>query len=311
MDTEQHKAAEWVVVGVDGSPEAEVAVRYAVAEAERRRAGVRLVHVMPVFPWGVGPGAFRSSAPTPIGRSLLSAATRVVREVSDVVPMETRLLVGDRRDAILTVLADAVEIVIGHDPDPSLRRLATGSTLIGVAARAPLPVVAVAPRRTGERRHRVAVGIKDPARADDLLLPGLAIAAERHAELWVMHAWDIPSGYEGLVATPEEREQVARDATEKLEAALLRVSADGPEVEHTITIHHMNPARALVELSEEASLLVLARREHLLPRGHIGGVARAVLRHAACPVMVVPPRGMTPVPVPTAEQAAAYAASVS
>ena len=86
---------------------------------------------------------------------------------------------------------------------------------------------------------------------------GLAIAAERHAELWVMHAWDIPSGYEGLVATPEEREQVARDATEKLEAALLRVSADGPEVEHTITIHHMNPARALVELLGPAWYAVL------------------------------------------------------
>ena len=36
-------------------------------------------------------------------------------------------------------------------------------------------------------------------------------------------------------------------------------------------------------------VLLLSRRVHAFPIGHLGGTARALLRHSSCPVEVVPP----------------------
>ncbi|MGZ4594153.1 MAG: universal stress protein, partial [Actinomycetes bacterium] len=196
---------------------------------------------------------------------------------------------GDRRDAIISAAGeDGVEIVLGREHEPSLLHVATGSTVVGVAAHAPIPVIAVAPQSEVTVHQRIAVGVKDPRRADAIVHRGLEAAAERGASLWIVNAWEMPPGYEALVATPAEREKVARSVTEQLETTIGRLAADFPQVEHKISVVHGNPARTLEEVSQECDLLVLARRAHLLPRGHIGGTARAVLRHAACPVMLVP-----------------------
>ena len=63
-----------------------------------------------------------------------------------------------------------------------------------------------------------------------------------------------------------------------------------PDVDATIRVVHDRPGHALVEASAAADLLVLVRRAHGVPSAtHLGGTARGVLRHAECPVMVVPP----------------------
>jgi nucleotide-binding universal stress UspA family protein len=79
----------------------------------------------------------------------------------------------------------------------------------------------------------------------------------------------------------------------KQEAAALGEMVDSlaarhPGVPHTIEVVHGNPARVLHEVSKGCDLLILARRRHALPRGHIGGTARAMLHHSACPLMFLP-----------------------
>ena len=57
-----------------------------------------------------------------------------------------------------------------------------------------------------------------------------------------------------------------------------------------VVVTHGRPADALVEESHRAGLLVVGRHRHSIPLGpHLGSVARAVLRHATCPVTVVDP----------------------
>ena len=58
-----------------------------------------------------------------------------------------------------------------------------------------------------------------------------------------------------------------------------------------IEARHAYAADALIEASRETTLLVIGRHDPLVPIGsHLGPIARAVLREAECPVLLVDPR---------------------
>jgi nucleotide-binding universal stress UspA family protein len=52
---------------------------------------------------------------------------------------------------------------------------------------------------------------------------------------------------------------------------------------------HGQPAQVLRDASASADLVLIARRRHAFPVGHLGGTARALLRESLAPVMVLPP----------------------
>ena len=67
----------------------------------------------------------------------------------------------------------------------------------------------------------------------------------------------------------------------------------------TFEVRWGRAGEVLVDASAGSSLLVVARRDPLLPFGsHLGPVVRQVLQHAACPVMVVEPSLSEPVTSP-------------
>ena len=97
-----------------------------------------------------------------------------------------------------------------------------------------------------------------------------------------------------LEETAEERAQfqaaVRRQAEDLLEGLLgeLRETVKGIDLRRSV-VEDRNPAEALVELSEDADLLVVGSRgrggfSSLL----LGSVSHAVVLHARCPVVVVP-----------------------
>jgi nucleotide-binding universal stress UspA family protein len=71
--------------------------------------------------------------------------------------------------------------------------------------------------------------------------------------------------------------------------AQLATALEEPGVETEVRLVHGQPARVVVEASSEADLLVITRRPHLLPYGHLGGTGRAILRETRCPTVVLPP----------------------
>jgi nucleotide-binding universal stress UspA family protein len=136
--------------------------------------------------------------------------------------------------------------------------------------------------------------VKSPAHAAELLGTAFAAARERSARLVVLHTWRLPSAYDDIIESRVARDQVEREGTAEIEGLLAPWRTAFPEVEVEVRVAHDDAAKALVEASREADLLVIVRRSHGVPAAtHLGGTARALLRHAACPVMVVPP---TPVP---------------
>lgn len=66
--------------------------------------------------------------------------------------------------------------------------------------------------------------------------------------------------------------------------------AEFPDVAAQVVAWRGRPVDALLAESRECSALVLGRHHHLLPVGsHLGPVVCALLREAACPVLVVDP----------------------
>ena len=282
-----------ILVAVDGSRASDAAIRYAAHEAQRLGVGICLAHVVPSYvPMAPMLPLLPPDDLAEISRRVLTESQRQAEKLLDQALVETVLLDGPRIPALMKAAEEARMVVVGHERHAAVRRLVTGSTLAGVAAHATTPVVAVPPEWDAPASPaRVVVGIKDPAHSHALVRNALEVAQARGAGLTLVHAWELPSGYDDLIvdrigveewrvrATAEIDDAVA-DATEAMREGT-------PEVD--VVVVHGQPAQVLRDASASAGLMVIARRRHAFPVGHLGGTARALLRESLAPVMVLPP----------------------
>lgn len=285
-----------VVAAVDGSPASEAAIRRAVHEARSDGGALRLVHVVPDY---VPVSTMMPLWPADLaatGRGILRSAERVARAAGPDVEIESRLAHGSRVRAIVEAAEDARLLVLGRDRSMA-QRLVTGRTAAAVAGRSPCPVEAVSADRTDDDvRGVVVVGVRSAEDDITLLADALEVAADRGARLVVLHAWAMPSGYDGLVEAGVAADAWDRRCTEILEPVLDGLRTRYPAVPTELRIVRARPAHALVEASQEADLVVLMRRHERGPSTwRLGGTTRAVLGGAHCDVRVVPP----PAPVGT------------
>lgn len=283
-----------IVVGVDGSEGAAAALRYAAREARRLDAGLRLVHVAPDLAPLVAmyPVAYRLP---PVeaeraGRRLLSDA---VKELGDDWPpgrVETSLVLGSAVDGLVNAARHAPLLVLGDQRRPVLDRLVTGSVLAAVAGRATVPVVAVPADWSPQAEHgRVVVGVKWCEDSEGLVRRAFEIARERAATLVLLHAWELPTLYDEVIASQVDEELWSAEARTQLQRLADSVRDDYPGVALELRVEHGQPARVLTDAIAEADLILLARRPHAFPWGHLGGTGRAVLREGTCPIEVLPP----------------------
>ncbi|WP_228982080.1 universal stress protein [Streptomyces sp. DH12] len=110
-------------------------------------------------------------------------------------------------------------------------------------------------------------------------------AALRHTDLRLVHAVPLLAPADDHVRSPESTAHGAAvvEGVEEL------VHLQYPDVTVTGELPVGHPVGTLVELSEEAALLVLGHRGGGFPRLHTGSVSRQVVTHAHCPVVVVDP----------------------
>ncbi|MGZ4452718.1 MAG: universal stress protein [Nocardioides sp.] len=285
---------QWIVLGVDGMPGGEASVDYAVSEALRTGADLRLVHVLPKAPAGTYP-VMPTLSPLETqryGQRILREAARRTGILHETGRVTTRLVNGSRVASLVHAAEDAELLVLGDHRRSLLGRVVTSSVLLGVAARAAIPVVVVPDRwhpRDGVRP--VVAAVKDPDVPVSFVRDAATIARARGTSLVVLHAWNLPTAYDDMIVARVDAAVVTRDAREALQGLVARAldglpsPTDGVDVE--IRVVHGQPARVLIEASEDADLLLLARRPHAFPFGHLGAAGRAVLAAAHCPTDVV------------------------
>ncbi|GAA1227757.1 universal stress protein [Kitasatospora nipponensis] len=276
-----------VVAGVDGSPESLRAVDWAADEAFRREVGLRLVHAClweryeAGTPDEEGPNSVRA-----VARTLLDAAARRARGRRPGIAVDTEVIPEETVAALLGLGRLAPLLVLGSRGHGGFAGLPLGSVSRRVAARATYPVVVVrGAEQVGARRHgRVLVGAV-PHEAG----PAVAFAAEEarlwHAELRVVSVGETDGGTADSSVLPAAGATTERAG--ELVAALPAPADTNGGVRGRARRRHA--AAALLEAAADVDLVVVGARR---PEGRAGWepgpVDDALLRHAPCPVAVVP-----------------------
>jgi nucleotide-binding universal stress UspA family protein len=211
--------------------------------------------------------------------------------------VSTELATGPVVETIVEHSRRADLLVVQHRPGRRGGRL--GSTVRAVLTRASVPVAVVPAAEAGIEEPgagSVTLGIDDPDEAPTLVRAALREAQVRGARLTVLHA---RPAHPPDDATPDESEH-DRWTQRLRDAVAAQATAAGslvPTERVRITVVHEDAAPALVEESRFAGLLVVGhRRRPRHGRDRIGPVVRDVVRHARCPVLVVPYDGPRPEP---------------
>ena len=280
-----------VLVGIDGGPGSAGAMRYAVAEAARREAPLLLAHVLPLCPapWPPVPAVQAAPDLREVGQGILARAADVVHGLDPQVEVESRLVIGARAAGLVEAAEGAQLVVVGRETRHGIDRVLTGATTAAVAARAHCDVVVVPSCwSNGTPRGRVVAGVKPRSDAHELLSRALEEAGVRGATLVLVTAWSLPDAYLDKIEVRHHATEWEADGRQLIEHQLGDLQAAYPDVPVEIRVEHGPPATVLRAASRDSDLLFLSRRRHAIPRGHLGGVAHALLRTSDVPVVVVP-----------------------
>lgn len=283
-----------VIVGADGSDHSLRAVEWATEEAARRGLPLRILYAE--APWlydtPVDPrlGAVRKWLLIG-GHDILDQAVATARERDADVHVDAEAVPGPAARILLEKATDAAMVVLGGRGAGAVSGLLLGSTALQVITHSPVPAVVVRDLEPAVRRE-VAVGV-DATEPDG---PAIRFAFEeaslRGARLRVVHAWshpaaDGPGTMQPLVYDP----QVVTEEQGRLLGESLAVWREKyPDVEVISEVVQGRAVRILSGVSARADLLVVGTRGRGGFTGlMLGSVSHALLHHAHCPVVVVPP----------------------
>ncbi|MEZ4364983.1 MAG: universal stress protein [Kofleriaceae bacterium] len=291
-----------VVVAVDFSPLADVALARAIAIAARHGARVTLVYAEAEL------GA-ESAAAAPVFTGDLATAVRTAAtdeheaRRARVEAAGLAVTVARRAGAAVDVVPDAAAelgcelLVLGTHGRTGVRRFLLGSVAERVARRASCDVLIV---RDGDgvdgagapgafQRPIVATDFSDSA---DLAIAAAHRLAAPGVELEVVHAWSYPVGTWGVNAlgvaraTTAVRDAIVAAAEEQGAALVARHAAHAPL---RFSLLEGGAADAVTEHAAAvgADLIALGTHGHRgLHRLLLGSVAETTLRHAPCSVLV-------------------------
>lgn len=280
-----------VMVGYDGSRGAGAALTWALAEAARRSAPLRLVYVhewastvVPV-PAGQGwpdPQVRREAA------AVIDEAVARARTAQPEVPVTGAVIDGPVTATLRKLSEQASLLVLGNRGLGGFTGLLAGSVAVGVATHAHCPVVVV--RGCAPSQRPVVVGVDDSPDADHAIGFAFEQAAARSVDLVAVRAWQPPP-----VPWRSDLRPLAYDADqlETAERTLAGQALHGwpdkhPQVSVNIRLMPGTAAHALVTASAEAQLVVVGSRGRGGFRGLLlGSTARQLIHHAHCPVAVV------------------------
>ena len=291
-----------IVVGVPPEDHlSEGTVAFVVDAALRLGLGVELVHVVPTLvggPTGTWEVGVTFDELVSRGRAHLDEAEARVRErVGGAVPVSAELVRGGTIATLLERSRHAQLLVLEHRTLGRWERFSVGSVTAAVAARAHSPVVSVPSSwRPPRVRRPITVGVEDAKRADAELWTALGYAAANDVPVRIVRATFLAEPYQEILRHEVREDDFLRTAREQLEADADLPASVCERVPCTFEVRWGHAAEVLVDASAASSLLVVARRDPLLPFGsHLGPVVRQVLRDAECPVMVVEPTLAEPI----------------
>lgn len=283
-----------IIIGVDDRASSAAAIRYAAEESRRRGERVRLVHITPEPLSIVGARALgaleaelRAAASERLAWAYSYASARLPSEL-----ISRELVAGAPSSALVRAArAGSVDgIVLGSDRLSVAERVLFGSVTAMTAAAAPVPVTAVPEGwGSGPVHHRVLVAVKSAGTVSlPLVRRALQVAADRNATLGIVHVGHCGRSYQDVVTSGVDLPAWRAGAARRIRRQVDPLLAAFPEVTVDVVLTYGRVVDELGRLAVEADLLLIDRRAHRLPFGHLGRVGRRLLRQCPCPLEVDP-----------------------
>jgi nucleotide-binding universal stress UspA family protein len=288
-----------VLVPTDFSQPSLEAVEFALPLLKKFGAELHLVHVFePDYP-------LASTPALPLVVPLLQVGQRVRRHLKDVAkkysialrPENIHARRGRSFEEICRLARDRdIDLIVtATRGNTGLRHLALGSTAERVVRYSPCPVVVV---RSGNRRTKVDFRkIMVPIDFSACSMTGLdhakALVQEFGASLVLLHSvhlqYCVASDEYSRYDMPLLLQQTEKAAREQMRELVERTDWNGIKVEPSLQIGHAGNQICVRAKEYGADLIVTSTHgttglKHLL----LGSTAEYVVRHAPCPVLVVP-----------------------
>ncbi|MEU4295285.1 universal stress protein [Kribbella sp. NPDC026596] len=272
-----------ILVGVDDTPESQLALHWAVEAAEARGVAVRVVraYLNELSRWPALGVEGYVPPPMPLDKYQheVEDAVRYARDRLGYEGGSGWLANNDPAHAILTEAGEAEMVVVGTRSRNKVSAAVLGSVATSVAAKAPCPVVVVrGERRTGP----VVVGTDGSADSEEAVAFGFEEAARTRQPLRVVYCWH-----------PQDQQADSVESTEGLLQNWLAESLAPsrnkyPTVRAQASVIGGRASAELVDLSATASLVVVGSRGRGGVAGLLlGSVSQSLLHHADSPVAIV------------------------
>lgn len=285
-----------IAVGYDASPEAELALDWAISRAQATDGALVIVRAVQS---DLVIGALRTKTSDSANDEArkLPGVQKAIAALSDD-RVEVKTSVGNPAAALVEASHEAGLVVVGTRGRGALMSGLVGSTSYAVAGHCACPVVVVrAPKGSAfvplpGVDAPVVVGVEDLETSKKVLDVAAAYAHDYSAKLRLVRAsYHVP-----VAAMTAEAALASTDLIETLDAADDEILAECagyikqtyPEL--TVDTHRSSgdPARVLTDAADDAGLLVVGSRGHGGFTGLLlGSVSHAVIHQATCPVAVI------------------------
>ncbi|GIG01762.1 universal stress protein [Catellatospora citrea] len=286
-----------VVVGVDGSPAAVTALRWAADEAALRELPLKIVYVSEDPGPRLGDGEAQTALSS-AGHRVTEHAMTEVRAMRPDITLTSEVLRDDPAHGLIKESESAALVVVGSRGHGGFHDLMLGSTSLQVSMHARSAVAVVRPPAAPEQAGigavgRIVVGVDGSPQSGAALAFAFDEADRRGCGITAVHAWlgPVTTGAAGMpfvydVDTLREQEETV------LATAVAGWHDRYPHVELERITMESSAAAALTEQSMGAQLVVVGCRglggfTGLL----LGSVSQALIHHAGCPVVVAHLRG--------------------
>jgi nucleotide-binding universal stress UspA family protein len=286
-----------IIVGVDGSPAARVAVDWAAREASLRHLPLTLVHVIPwatmgMWPHMPVPGDLEAQFEKQ-GREVLREARRTAEEAikePGAITIDTELVAAGVLPTLVDWSKGADMIVVGCRGLGAIERRLLGSVSWGLLHHAHCPVAVIHdedPLMPTPAKAPVVVGIDGSPASEAATALAFEEASRRGVELVAVHAW---SDFAALELPGIDWSDVEKRAEEALAERLAGWQERYPDVTIQRVVVADRPAHQLLAWSESAQLTVVGSHGRGGFAGMLlGSVSSAVAESARMPVIVARP----------------------
>lgn len=292
----EDKAKYGILVGVDGSPESEAAIRWATSEAILRDQPLTLMHAIPpvVVSWPAAylEASFVESQETSAHEAIEKAQKTVQASAgqSQPPPVRTEMTHTDAPSALVAGSRDAYMSVIGSRGMGPLGRTLLGSVSSGLVhhGHGPIAIIHAEESQAPDVVSPILLGIDGSPASEEATSLAFDEASRRGVGLVALHAW---SDVGVLPVLGMDWHKYEDEGHEVLAERLAGWQERYPDVHVERRIVCDQPARWLVDESQQAQLVVVGSHGRGGFSGMLlGSVSSKVAQAAKVPVIVVRPR---------------------